>query len=245
MSIVSNKDRYFIVAVDQYEDWCMRGILFHGDREQGILYDSLLELIVNMDFIFDSMNCPRQTFQMRCFPGIKLPSFAARKREEKRRNGRLATFRIYVKYRYHASWQGTITWQEENKTQEFESVRELFCLLEKQLSRGCLEQSSFPASGVSVDFYRAGQIIGSLQGICSNVGAKMSNQTWLLCLKEGRRASFSIRVLFHEHATWQGVIYWREAGVRQQFRSFKEMLFLIASVAEIGEEEEKSVLYGS
>lgn len=243
MSIVSNKDRYFIVAVDQYEDWCMRGILFHGDREQGILYDSLLELIVNMDFIFDSMNCPRQTFQMRCFPGIKLPSFAARKREEKRRNGRLATFGIYVKYRHHASWQGTIIWQEENKTQEFESVRELFCLLDQHLGGVRLEQRSFYSCGASVDFYRSGQIIGKLQAICSNMEAKISNQTWLLCLKGGRRASFSIRILFHEHATWQGVIYWREAGVRQQFRSFKEMFLLMASVAEA--EEEKSVLYGS
>ncbi|RFZ77061.1 hypothetical protein DS742_20660 [Lacrimispora amygdalina] len=45
-------------------------------------------------------------------------------------------------------------------------------------------------------------------------------------------ASFSVKVLFHEHATWQGIIYWREGRQQQLFRSYKEMIYLIASVAE-------------
>lgn len=45
----------------------------------------------------------------------------------------------------------------------------------------------------------------------------------------GKKATFLIKILFREHSTWQGTIYWREAGEKQSFRSFMEMIFLIAS----------------
>ena len=45
----------------------------------------------------------------------------------------------------------------------------------------------------------------------------------------GKKATFLIKILFREHSTWQGTIYWREAGEKQSFRSFMEMIYLIAS----------------
>ncbi len=40
------------------------------------------------------------------------------------------------------------------------------------------------------------------------------------------------KILFREHSTWQGIIYWRETGKRQAFRSFLEMVILMASALE-------------
>ena len=42
------------------------------------------------------------------------------------------------------------------------------------------------------------------------------------------------KILFREHSTWQGIIYWRETGKRQAFRSFLEMVILMASALESG-----------
>lgn len=234
MRAVPDEDRYFMVAVDQYEDRCIKGVLFHGNRKQGIPYDSLLELLSIVDSILDSMNCPRQTFQLRSFPGIKSPVFNIKEGEENRREGRLATFCLYVKYRYHASWQGTLTSHGEKKAESFKSVLDLVCLFDRYLGAAPVELRNTNSCSAAIDFYGGGSIVGKLWG-------QDSCQVWSFWTEEGKRVSFSIRILFHEHSTWQGVIYWHEAGVRQQFRSFKEMFYLMASAVKA--KEEKGVLY--
>lgn len=60
------------------------------------------------------------------------------------------------------------------------------------------------------------------------------NKTWNAYQKGGAKASFLVRVLFQEHGTWQGIIYWREGGEPQRFRSFMELLMLLeAALSEI------------
>lgn len=44
------------------------------------------------------------------------------------------------------------------------------------------------------------------------------------------KATFKLRVLFRQNASWQGTITWVEEGVEAQFRSALELVFLIDSV---------------
>jgi len=46
----------------------------------------------------------------------------------------------------------------------------------------------------------------------------------------GTLATFSIRILFRQNASWQGSILWREGGREQSFRSVLELIFLMDSV---------------
>lgn len=45
----------------------------------------------------------------------------------------------------------------------------------------------------------------------------------------GRQATFSVRILFRQNATWQGSVTWLEGKQEQSFRSTLELIFLISS----------------
>lgn len=51
-----------------------------------------------------------------------------------------ATFIVKVLYRENKSWQGRVTWTEENKTQSFRSVLELINLIDSTNSPDRTEQ---------------------------------------------------------------------------------------------------------
>ena len=47
--------------------------------------------------------------------------------------------------------------------------------------------------------------------------------------REGICATFGVRVLFRQNASWQGKVYWLEGGKEENFRSVLELLFLMDS----------------
>lgn len=47
--------------------------------------------------------------------------------------------------------------------------------------------------------------------------------------REGRRGTFTVRVLFRQNASWQGSVYWLEGGKEENFRSALELVFLMDS----------------
>ncbi|MGI6193011.1 MAG: hypothetical protein ACOYI3_05565 [Christensenellales bacterium] len=53
--------------------------------------------------------------------------------EKQLKNGEKGTFVVRVLFRQNATWQGTVTWIEGNKTQHFRSMLELIHLLEDAL----------------------------------------------------------------------------------------------------------------
>lgn len=48
-------------------------------------------------------------------------------------------------------------------------------------------------------------------------------------VQEGRCATFAVRVLFRQNATWQGSVTWLEGGREESFRSALELVFLMDS----------------
>lgn len=46
----------------------------------------------------------------------------------------------------------------------------------------------------------------------------------------GREATFAVRVLFRQNATWQGAVTWMETRREESFRSALELLLLMQSV---------------
>lgn len=43
----------------------------------------------------------------------------------------------------------------------------------------------------------------------------------------GKRATFQVRVIFRQNASWQGSVRWAETGLTRDFRSALELLFLL------------------
>lgn len=50
----------------------------------------------------------------------------------------------------------------------------------------------------------------------------------------GRRATFQLRVLFRQNASWQGSVVWVEGRREESFRSVLELLFLMNSAMDCG-----------
>lgn len=57
----------------------------------------------------------------------------------------------------------------------------------------------------------------------------------------GACATFEIRVLFRQHASWQGSVIWVEGHSEECFRSVLELILLISSVLGMGGVEEEPV----
>ena len=47
--------------------------------------------------------------------------------------------------------------------------------------------------------------------------------------KCGEIASFSLRILFRQNASWQGYVSWLDGGIEESFRSALELVFLLNS----------------
>lgn len=276
MSVVRNADRYFTIAVDEFDDNSIKGILFHESSSNGIIFESLLEMFFHMDRIFDQLGSPKQTVQIRQFSGVNGLSLEVKETSEKERPGKLATFSVFVQYRYYASWQGNYKWLEGDERVPFGSELELILSMYLLLSGSETKEhvsNIITTCHVAIDTYHSGKFTGNYQNIPSeileqqvqpvdlakslgtfmeyelknddipkyglNYGQLISSDACNLCRRGGKIASFSIKVLFHEHATWQGIIFWREGRQQQLFRSYKEMLYLIATVAETSAENNR------
>jgi hypothetical protein len=50
--------------------------------------------------------------------------------------------------------------------------------------------------------------------------------------ENGRLATFLIKIIFLKNATWQGTITWVENGAEENFRSMREMIYLMDSALE-------------
>lgn len=48
-------------------------------------------------------------------------------------------------------------------------------------------------------------------------------------VQEGKLATFAVRIMFRQNATWQGSVTWLEGGRNQSFRSALELVFLMDS----------------
>lgn len=274
MSMIDNSYRYFTITIDQYKEQCMKGVIYHAGKAPGIRYDNFLELVLQMNRIFDRMSCPKQTMELRRFPGTDYPVPEVKTCKEVQA-GRLATFKIYVKFRYNASWQGDIIWQEEGRTEPFESLLQMIRLIDGILTGKYKDEDAGRTASIcqiAVNTCNSGLLEGNVQnafinhledfkgaigladamvhlfevGIGNNdyedsteKGNIVSAETWEAYRKGGKKATFVIKILYREHSTWQGKICWRETGQKQAFRSFMEMIILMAAALESGREEKE------
>ena len=58
--------------------------------------------------------------------------------------------------------------------------------------------------------------------------------------QKGILATFSVRVIFRQNASWQGSVTWLEEGREQSFRSALELVLLMDSALESTEDDSRS-----
>lgn len=113
------------------------GRLYHSYSPEPAPFHSLEEMTLRMERLYDELRFPHPSTNERSFAPEKTPGQPPEKRskimsDEKllSKHGDIGTFIVRVQHRQNSSWQGRITWMEEDKTIYFRSVWEMVKLIE-------------------------------------------------------------------------------------------------------------------
>lgn len=260
--LLPNAYRFIHIAADGFEDRILKGRLYHESWEGGRAFGGLSEMIMVLEKLFDEIHYPVKSVDYRNFSGKyrelkgetgetgELPSLPEQK-------GKKADFTLHVKYRYNATWQGTITNLGTGERESFLSLMELMDIL--AVSLGSQVRHGGTGLGkrmceVTVRNYEGCQMGGDVshpavsdrRTFINEFDLKEEIAAMLDPLPEESRsndiiiprsfhvavgnygpATFVVRILFRRNATWQGTVRWKEKRSQVNFRSFMELLLLM------------------
>lgn len=115
------------------------GRFYHHFCKDAVKFEGLSDLLLQMEDLYDDMRFPfpgnneRHFFEKEVIYMEKEMTRALEDDEMLEMHGDLGTFIIRVQHRQNSSWQGRITWVEEDKTLYFRSVWEMVKLIEEAM----------------------------------------------------------------------------------------------------------------
>ena len=126
-----------IICVDNNDAHILRGRLYHSYTKEALSFENAGQMSFIMEELYDSLNFPH--------PGTNKRLFAAENKTINRlterdkimtddellsKHGDIGTFIVRVQHRQNSSWQGRITWMEQDSTLYFRSIWEMIKLIE-------------------------------------------------------------------------------------------------------------------
>ena len=143
-----NVYRTTVVCVDSCgaEEW--KGRLYNPCLPEGQQFQSLMDFLLKMEDLLDTMNFPQSFSAVRSFSAQASP-MAASPPEAESHQGKRATFGLRVLFRQNASWQGSVTWLEGGQEESFRSVLELLMLMHSALEEPIQSSGKRPAASAS------------------------------------------------------------------------------------------------
>lgn len=125
-----------VLCVDHSEGRQLDGRLYHAYSREGLKVTGMEQLLFELEGFYDSINFPHPSTNSRTFQGGEVRHGHREGRERVMsdeellgRHGDLGTFIIRVQQRQNSSWQGRITWMDEDKTVYFRSMWEMLKLI--------------------------------------------------------------------------------------------------------------------
>lgn len=128
------------ICLDAHDTDTFEGRIFVSICKEPIPFKSVHGLITEMNKALETVGVPHPFFEYRTF--TDKPAVAPKEKKDElprphydhgHYSGEIATFLVNILYRQNASWQGTVTWVEDDKTMNFRSALELFVLMESAL----------------------------------------------------------------------------------------------------------------
>ncbi len=131
-----------VLCMDRWQGRELTGRLYHSYSEEPRAFGDLGQMTLLMEKLFDELQFP--------FPGTNERSFFPQNKpypqqhertkimsDEQllQKHGDIGTFIVRVQHRQNSSWQGRITWMEEDKTIQFRSVWEMIKLIENAMNQ--------------------------------------------------------------------------------------------------------------
>ena len=130
-------EQLIFISIDSYKNKTFVGKLWLGNENKEIHFCNLMQLLLNIDEMLDTIDYPEETVKCKHFinPSARNASIAdAPTLAHEAPCGALATFKLKVLFRQNASWQGTLTWLDNKQEQTFRSNLEMIMLMDSALS---------------------------------------------------------------------------------------------------------------
>ena len=120
------------ICVDNNEQKEISGRLYHCYQEEPVLFANVVELIREIESLFDRIAFPQASTKTRSFGENAQPNSGPVVRPEKvvpqdqviLHNGQRGTFITCVKFRQNSTWQGETYWKEKNQQMRFTNLLE-------------------------------------------------------------------------------------------------------------------------
>lgn len=126
--------RTFLLYIDSYENNVPVGRYYHPGREEGGSFYGLTQLLLKLEQNMDEEDMPQSFQKVRTF--VPVTGYLQEEQNAiSSRMGKQATFAVNILFRRNASWQGSLMWLNEKKTQQFRSVLEFISLLNSSLQK--------------------------------------------------------------------------------------------------------------
>lgn len=126
-----------MIKVYSYDNKCMQGTVFNSFFEKELVFENVMQMIIMIERISDTMLYPQRAMQLRQFHDCSVPedkfSFDFTTTADFTGKFPIATFELEILFRQNASWQGNLIFAENNRTSAFRSVLELLTLMDSAL----------------------------------------------------------------------------------------------------------------
>lgn len=140
------------ICVNSSNGLDFEGVFYHRFSHEGVPFSSPGEMMNKIDALYDEINYPQRTVQLRSFgpeprSARREPVMARKKVNDlTEQTGERATFVVHVMYRQNATWQGNVLWAEKGQNCNFRSALELLKLMDS-----ALDQTEEPTEEVTED----------------------------------------------------------------------------------------------
>ena len=137
------------VGIDRYSDSDWSGKIYTRLQTEPIEYRNIGEMLEAMENIWDALGFPQEATIDRSFAKQQIlrkkksvinVSYIKEAKDKiktelseadmEKKRGEKDTFIVRIQYRQNATWQGHVTWVDENKTVPFRSALELIKLID-------------------------------------------------------------------------------------------------------------------
>ena len=129
-----------VLCIDRKEGCELTGSLYHRYAATPTAFSDLGQMTLLMEKLYDELQYPHAGTNERRFGADRATPQRRQKKEEQmsddqllQKHGDIGTFIVRVQHRQNSSWQGRITWMEEDKTIRFRSVWEMVKLIESAM----------------------------------------------------------------------------------------------------------------
>mgnify|MGYP007101846028 CR=1 FL=1 len=126
-----------VICVNLARRGRISGELYHSYSLSPIPFENEEQMILTMERLYDWLKFPHRSTNSRTFVPVRLTGDSTKERSRimsdealLSKHGDMGTFIVRVQHRQNSSWQGRITWMEQDKTIYFRSIWELIKLIE-------------------------------------------------------------------------------------------------------------------